>query len=75
MEKALFILCFFFTFRSHEQCKKSIQKEKLQSREQNVCAQQTCLSAIFVLNKTMAPNFPNNPHLKQDPQPLHQRRS
>ena len=27
---------FFFTFRSHQWCK-SLQKEKLQSREQNMC--------------------------------------
>ena len=55
MERALFIL--FSTFRSHKQCKKSVQKEKLQSREGKVCERQTSFSAIFVLNKTMAPIF------------------
>ena len=32
MERALFI---FFTFKSHQRRKKSVQKEKLPSREQN----------------------------------------
>ena len=30
-------LLFFLTFRSHDQCKKSVQKEKSQSRERNAC--------------------------------------
>ena len=55
MEGTLFIL--FSTFRSHEQCKKSVQKEKLQSREENVCVRQTSFSAIFVLNQITAPIF------------------
>ena len=54
MERALI---YFFTFRSHERCKKYVQKEKLQSRERNVCTQQTSFSAIFVLNKITAPIF------------------
>ena len=35
----------------------SVQKEKLQSRERNVCARQTSLSAIFLLNKITASIF------------------
>ena len=49
MERALFIP--FFTFRSHQQRKKSVQKDKLQSTERNVSARQTSFSAIFALNK------------------------
>ena len=36
---------------------KVVQKEKLQSRERNVCARQTSFSAIFLLNKITAPIF------------------
>ena len=42
---------FFFTFRSHQLCKESVQKEKLQSTERNVCTWQMSFSAIFVSNK------------------------
>ena len=72
LERALFVL---FTFRSHQHCKKSVQKEKLQSRELNVCAWQTSFSALFLLNKIAVPKFINNPHSKQDLWPLDQRRS
>ena len=52
----MFRLCWrepylFFTFRSHQRCKMSVQKEKLQSRERNVYARQTSFSAIFLVNK------------------------
>ena len=43
MKRALF----FFTFKSNQQCKKSIQKEKLQSREQKVCALKTSFPQHF----------------------------
>ena len=33
---------------------KSVQKEKLQSRERNVCARQTSFSVMFLLNKIKA---------------------
>ena len=59
MEKALFILCFFLPLGVTNSVKSPYKKKNYR----------------FVLNETMAPNFPNNPHLKQDPQPLHQRRS
>ena len=55
MKRALFIL--FLTFRSCQRCKKSVQKEKIQSRERNVCVRQTCFSAMFVLNNIMAQIF------------------
>ena len=45
----LFIL---FISRSHQHCKKSVQ-----SRQQNVCVQQTSFSAIFVLSEITAPIF------------------
>ena len=48
---------YFFTFRSHQWCKKSVQKEKLQFREQNVWARQTSFSVIFLFNKTTTPIF------------------
>ena len=54
MEKALI---YFFTIRRHERCKNYVQKEKLQSRERDVCARQTSFSAIFVFNKITAPIF------------------
>ena len=44
----------FFTFKSHQQSKKSVQKEKLQSRKLHVCAQQITFSAILLLNKIKA---------------------
>ena len=56
MERTVFIL-FFFTFRSHQRCKKSVQNNKLQSREQNVCVRQTSFSSIFLLNKITMPIF------------------
>ena len=65
----------FFTFSSHQRCKKSIQKEKIQYRELNACAWQTSFSAIFLLNKITVPKFINNPPSKQDSQPLRQQRS
>ena len=52
-----FLIYSFFIFRTYQWCKKSIQKEKLQSREQNVCAQWTSFSAIFILNKIRAPTL------------------
>ena len=64
MERALFVP--FFTIRSYQQCKKSVQKEKLQSTERNVCARHNC----FELNYSA--NFPNNSHSKEDPRPLRQ---
>ena len=45
---------FFFTFRSHQLCKRPVQKEKLQFRELNLREQQTSFSAIFLLNKITA---------------------
>ena len=57
----------FFTFKSHQQSKKSVHKEKLQSRELHVCAQQMTFSAILLLNEIKASKFINNPHSKQDP--------
>ena len=62
----------FFIFRSHQRCKKSVQKEKLQSRKLKLCARQTSFSAIFLLDKITAPKFLKNPHLKQDLRPLRQ---
>ena len=47
----------FFTFRNHQWCKKSIQKEKLQSREWNVCVWQMSFSAIVFPNKITASIF------------------
>ena len=37
----------FFTFKSNQQCKQSVQKEKSQSREQRVCALQTSFPPHF----------------------------
>ena len=51
LERALF---FFFTLMSHQGCKYSVQKERLQSTERNVCVRQTSFSAIILLNKIMA---------------------
>ena len=45
-EKALFIIL-LFNFRCHQRCKKSVQKEKLHSREQNVCPRQTSFLPYF----------------------------
>ena len=67
LERALFIL-FFFTFRSYQQSKKSVPNY---TPENKTCARQTSFSAIFPYGA----DFPNNPHSKQDPQPLRQRRS
>ena len=41
-------LIYFFTFKSNQQCKKSVKKEKSQSREQNMYAWQTSFCAIYV---------------------------
>ena len=73
LERALFIS--FLPLNSHRRCKKSLQKEKLQPRELNVCAWQTSFSAIFLLNKIIEPKFINNPHLKEDPWLLCRQRS
>ena len=40
-------LIYFFTFKSNQQCKKSVKKEKSQSREQNMYAWQTSFFAIY----------------------------
>ena len=71
-ERALFIV---FTLKTPQRCKKPVQKEKLQSSERNVCVRQTCFSAICLLRRNYGADFPNNPHSKQDPQHLRQRRS
>ena len=47
----------FFTFRSHQQCKMFVQKEKLQFRKQNMCVLEMSFYAIFLLNKIMASIF------------------
>ena len=46
LEKALFVIL-LFNFRCHQRCKKSVQKEKLHSREQNVCPRQTSFLPYF----------------------------
>ena len=63
LDGALSVL-FFFTFRSHQGRKKSVQKEKLLSRELNACARQTFFSVILLLNKITPLKFINNPHSK-----------
>ena len=55
MERALFIL--FLPSEVINGVKKPVQKEKLQFREQKVCARQMFFFAIFLFNKITALTF------------------
>ena len=41
------LIYIIFSFKSHQRCKISVQKEKLHSRERNVCAWQTSFLPYF----------------------------
>ena len=55
LERALFIL--FFTFRSLQRCKMSVQKSPYKSPKNQKCTRQTSFFVIFLLNKISVPIF------------------